>query len=58
MQSFMLLKLRVKLESILVSEEEIERGFKETPAAVIEAFAQAKANIEEFHAQRDRKSVV
>jgi len=39
----------VRLDSILATEEEIETGWKNTPSEVLDAFMEARRNIEEFH---------
>jgi histidinol dehydrogenase len=39
----------VRLDSLLVTGEEIERAWENTPHKVMDAFRRAKENIEEFH---------
>ena len=48
----------VKLNEVIATPDEIERGFKATPKSVIDAFMQAKANIEEFHMHQKRDSII
>lgn len=48
----------VSTESILAGEDEIEQGYKDTPKDVINAFMQAKANIEEFHSHQKRDTIM
>lgn len=43
--------------SLLVSEEEIENGYKSLTPEQIDAFRQAKENIEEFHIHQKRHSI-
>lgn len=47
----------VKLDNIITSEDEIERGYKATPKHVIDAFLRAKDNIEEFHLHQKRDTI-
>jgi histidinol dehydrogenase len=48
----------VRLNEILATPEEIERGYDITPEDVIEAFTEAKGNIEEFHLHQRRDSMI
>ncbi|MCL2025448.1 MAG: histidinol dehydrogenase [Leptospirales bacterium] len=48
----------VKLNEIMASREEIERGFNSVPKNVIEAFTAAKNNIEEFHLHQKRDTIM
>lgn len=47
----------VKLESLFVSENEIEEGYKKADPDVLNAFMTAKVNIEEFHMHQKRKMI-
>ncbi len=47
----------IKLESVLASEAEIERGYKNTPGRIIDAFVKARENIEEFHLRQKRNNI-
>ncbi len=48
----------VMLESLMVSGDEIEDAWRNTPAPVIEAFTRAKNNIEEFHLRQKRENIM
>ncbi|MDR3237201.1 MAG: histidinol dehydrogenase, partial [Spirochaetia bacterium] len=48
----------VKLGEIIVSPEEINRGYESVPKQLIEAFTQAVKNIEEFHLHQKRDSIM
>ncbi len=48
---------RVSLDSVLASEEELNAGYENTPAEVLDAFTRAKANIEEFHSRQKRDTI-
>ena len=48
----------VTLTSILASEEEIERGYRNTPEKIINAFMEARENIEEFHLRQKRDDII
>jgi histidinol dehydrogenase len=48
----------VKLKSILASEGEIERGYKNIPGDIINAFMEARRNIEEFHLHQKKKDII
>lgn len=45
-------------ESLLVTEEEIEKAYQNTPRKTIEAFSRAKENIEEFHLRQRREDIM
>ena len=45
---------KAQLESILVTEEEIEAAFRSMPPFMIETLSHARDNIEAFHAQQKR----
>ncbi len=47
----------VRLRSILVTEEEIEEGYRRTSADVVDAFMKARDNIEEFHLHQKRDAI-
>lgn len=47
----------MKLKSIVADIDEIEAGYRNTPADIIEAFSQAKENIEEFHRRQIRENI-
>ena len=47
----------VKCDSVTADEEEIEQGYRNIPGHVIEAFTEAKANIEEFHRHQVRNDI-
>jgi len=47
----------VKLSSILATPEEIDEGYRNWPGEVIEAFNQARKNIEDFHARQQRENI-
>jgi histidinol dehydrogenase len=47
-----------RLDSLLVSEKEIEDASARTPADAIEAFTRAKENIEEFHEYQRKSSFI
>ena len=44
----------VDLSGLLASEEEIERGYRNTPKEVLRAFDEARGNIEEYHRHQTR----
>lgn len=48
----------VKLNSIMATAEEIEDGFKNTSKKSIDAFMEAKSNIEEFHLHQKRDNII
>ena len=48
----------VKLDGILATPEEIERGYASTPKHVLDAFIEAKNNIEEFHLHQKRDAII
>jgi histidinol dehydrogenase len=48
----------VRLKEILATPEEIQRGYDSTPKDVVEAFTEAKRNIEEFHLHQRRDSII
>jgi len=48
---------RVDLDAVLATEEEIESGYRSTPDEVLDAFAGAKKNIEEFHSRQVRDGI-
>ncbi len=48
---------RVKLDSLIVSEDEIEEGYKRIPKDILSAFMLAKENIEEFHSRQKKEAV-
>ena len=47
-----------KMSQILATPEEIEAGYNATPKEVIEAFMEAKSNIEEFHLHQKRDNII
>jgi len=48
----------VQLDSILATKEEIGAGYKNTPKHILEAFTEAKNNIEEFHLHQKRDAII
>ncbi|MCL1912140.1 MAG: histidinol dehydrogenase [Leptospirales bacterium] len=48
----------VKLNEIMASKEETERGFDSVPQNLIEAFTAARNNIEEFHLHQKRDTIM
>ncbi|MCP4726770.1 MAG: histidinol dehydrogenase [bacterium] len=46
-----------KLDSLVVSEDEIEEGYKRAPKETLSAFMQAKENIEEFHSHQKKAAI-
>lgn len=48
----------IKISSLIVTEEEIDKAYKNTPAQVIDAFKRAKINIEEFHLRQRRDNLL
>ncbi len=47
----------IKLDSIMVSKDEITSGFKNTPPELILAFKKAISNIQEFHSHQIRENI-
>jgi histidinol dehydrogenase len=47
----------VRPASVLAPEEEIEAGYRATPDKVIDAFMEARNNIEEFHSRQRRDDI-
>lgn len=47
----------VRLDSLMVTGEEIERAWENTPSEVIDAFRRAKENIEEFHLHQKQQNL-
>jgi len=48
---------RVKAATVLAAEEEIENGYRSVSGGVIDAFMEAKENIEEFHRRQLRDDI-
>ncbi|MBN2042127.1 MAG: histidinol dehydrogenase [Spirochaetes bacterium] len=48
---------RVKLDSLVVTKDEIEEGYKKADPDVLNAFMNAKVNIEEFHMHQKREMI-
>lgn len=48
----------VQLDTIMATREEIEEGYKNTPNEIIDAFTEAKENIEEFHLHQKRDNII
>ncbi len=48
----------VILDTIMATREEIEEGYKNTPNEIIDAFVEAKENIEEFHQRQKRDNII
>lgn len=48
----------VTLDTIMASREEIEDGYRNTPNEIIDAFVEAKENIEEFHLHQKRDNII
>ncbi|HRZ27709.1 MAG TPA: histidinol dehydrogenase, partial [Spirochaetota bacterium] len=48
---------RVKTATVLAAEEEIENGYRSVPGEVIDAFMEAKENIEDFHHRQLRDDI-
>ncbi|MCP4130056.1 MAG: histidinol dehydrogenase [bacterium] len=48
----------VKLDHLLATPEEIEEGHANTPKEVLDAFMEAKKNVEEFHLRQQRDNVI
>jgi len=49
---------KVKLDSVMATAEEIEAGYKNTPQSVLDAFMEAKANVEEFHLHQKKDNFI
>ncbi len=47
----------VRLDKLLVSEQEIENGYKRADPDILNAFMNAKVNIEEFHTHQKREMI-
>ncbi len=48
----------IKLENLLVTEEEIDKGYRKTDPEILKAFLKAKDNIEEFHLHQKREDLI
>jgi histidinol dehydrogenase len=48
---------KIKLDSLMATQSEIDAGYDNTPQEVIEAFKEAKANIEEFHRRQLQEDI-
>jgi histidinol dehydrogenase len=48
----------IKISALIVTEEEIDKAYKNTPVQVIDAFKKAKENIEEFHLRQRRNNLL
>jgi histidinol dehydrogenase len=47
----------IKTDNLLVSDKEIENGYKKADPEVLNAFMNAKVNIEEFHSHQKRQMI-
>ena len=48
---------KIKLDSLLATKDEIEKGYKNADADTLNAFMNAKVNIEEFHVHQRKENI-
>lgn len=48
---------KTRLDAVMASADELEEGYKAAPRDVLEAFTEAKTNIEEFHRRQLRENL-
>lgn len=48
---------KIKLDSLLATKDEIEKGYKNADADTLNAFMNAKVNIEEFHVHQKKENI-